>query len=722
MQVPEFTEAELTAKITAFLDIFYKGQVQLAAEVWTEKNHSIYVKFKELLVYDMDVTRFLLANPSAWMYAARKAAANMLDPEYRERVINVRPTAFPDNIGEYLKVQIRNIRISHLGQLVTVDGVIGQVGETVPLITDAAFQCSRCGSISRVNQEDATVLMKPIECDKDTGGCGKGANQTSFKLLRDPSQLTGDKAFYIDKASLSDFINFQKIDIQERPEEAKGETPQKLIVYCEDDLTGTIAPGARVKLNAIVKTRVREKGQQMLPSTQIYLQAISIETDTTSLELIVTEEEEAQIRCVASNPEVVRLLEESIAPSIGGYRLEKRALAFQLFGGEIKYTKDGQRVRGSIHLFFCGDPGTGKSQLLKYMERLAPRAVYVSGATSNKVGLAGGLKKVTSENSVGAEEWVLTAGALVLAHGTLAIIDELDKMDSDDTKVLHEALEQQEIHIDKIIKARLPCVTSLLAAANPKMGRYRPGDPIAKQINVIPSLLNRFDAIFIICDVPDRKRDERIADMILTNLQYSALEQYKSSGILPPVIPESKDTSEPPLSNEFIRKYVTIAKRITPVLENSAKVAVKDYFVKKRLSNGSDGPIPLGNRQLHAIYRFAEAAAKIRLSRVVTNVDVAKALEIYDHYLDQIMKVNGGILDIDRIENEFDFSQRTRILQVLGTVTTLSGSGGVAFKMDIIDAMRKIGYNEEDIVDTLDRLKQEGRLYEPSEGQYRRIS
>ena len=228
----------------------------------------------------------------------------------------------------------------------------------------------------------------------------------------------------------------------------------------------------------------------------------------------MTPEDLRLIEQFRGDPTVIDKIVLSLAPTIKGMEEEKEAIALQLFGGVEKKHADGIRVRGDIHCLLVGDPGTAKSQLLQYVAKVAPRGIYTSG----KGATAAGLTAAAVKDDFAGGRWVLEAGMLVLADGGMAIIDELDKMSPEDRSAMHEALEQQQVSIAKAgITSTLNARCPVLAAANPKWGRFTNDRTIAEQIDLPPTLLSRFDVIFSIRDIPDQVRDRNLSHKILAS-------------------------------------------------------------------------------------------------------------------------------------------------------------------------------------------------------------
>ena len=327
--------------------------------------------------------------------------------------------------------------------------------------------------------------------------------------------------------------------MQESPEGLRGgEQPQTLDIDVTDDLSGMVAPGDRVVINGILRSMQRVVKGEKHTVFDIFLECNSIEIAEKEFEEVeIDEKAEDEIKKLSCDPMIYRMVTHSIAPTIYGNEDVKEAITLQLFGGIAKEMPDGTHLRGDIHVLLIGDPGIAKSQLLRYVVKCSPRAIYTSGQSSTSAGLTATAVK----DEFGEGRWTLEAGALVLADMGIAAVDEMDKMQKEDRSALHEAMEQQSISVAKAgITATLKSRCALLGAANPKYGRFDMYGDIADQINMPPSLLSRFDLIFIMTDQPEQKRDLAIAEHIL-----------KAHGV-GELIAQHKKTPIPGVTQEFI--------------------------------------------------------------------------------------------------------------------------------------------------------------------------
>jgi replicative DNA helicase Mcm len=692
-------DESLVAKWQKFFEEKCKPDIENVALEYPEKR-SLYVDYWDIDKGDSKLAEMLIDQPYKALYNAEEALKNIDVAAENKLQLHFRVTNLPDTN----KVLIRKIRANHLGKLAAVDGLVKKRTEVRPKLQIGAFQCQKCGAVMKIEQ-DEDILKEPSECDEDQGGCGR---ISSFKLL----------------SSLSSFIDSQKIEIQENPEGLRGGAqPERIGVYLEDDLVGEIAPGDRVIVNGILHSTQRRRGTFRLTSFDKSMDAISIESQQLAFEEVeVTEEDEKEIIKVSKDPELYVKMRKSISPTIFGLNIEKEAMILQLFGGLAKEMPDGTRIRGDIHTLFVGDPGTAKSQMLSYMSKLAPRSVYASGKASSAAGLTAAA--VRDEFAEG--QWTLEAGALVLADMGVACIDEIDKMDETDRSSIHQAMEQQEISVAKAgINATLKSRCALLAAANPKLGRFDEFLPIHEQINMPPALLSRFDLIFSIIDKPNRERDTDLATHILQT--HKAGEVYEQISKIKKSKHSKKEQESlmkivmPVFTPDFLRKYVAYAKRnIYPVMTDEAMEILKGYYVDFR--NSSEEAVTFTPRQLEAFVRLSEASARLRLSQEVTIDDAKKAIYIIDQYLRRVgMDRETGKFDIDIIATGISHSQHDRMRTIIDIIQRLSSEAkdGNAARGDVIRELEIEGIESSKVEDALDRLKRAGQIYEPVHGKYK---
>jgi replicative DNA helicase Mcm len=684
---------------------------------------SLPITYTDVALFNVELAEHLLEQPTASLMAADKASQQMIPPGQRVPV-HIRITELPmdPDIG---RVPIRDLRAKHLGRLIACEGLVRKSTEVRPRLRLAVFQCMRCGALHRMDQ-DTLQLKEPLECYKENNGCSRAAGSTKFRLITNIASLPDPfSAAFGDRAmDFSEFEDTQKIEVQESPEGLRGgDQPQRLTCYLEDDLTGKLSPGDRVTLNGILRENLKSQGSQKSTLFEIFLSVVSFERKKDDYdEIVITEADEERIIATSKDPALFPNMIASIAPTIFGMEPEKEGLALQLFGGVVKVLPDKTRIRGDIHIMLVGDPGTAKSQLLRYMTNLAPRAIYTSGKAST----AAGLTAAAVRDEFGEGRWTLEAGALVLADQGLAAIDELDKMSEQDRSAMHEAMEQQSISIAKAgITATLQARCAILGAANPKLGRFHEHALMVEQIDLPPALFSRFDVIFSIIDKPDSVWDAKLADHILKvhrTGEVHRLKEYLDGLPLPDgIIEDDLMSVEPIYEPEFVSKYVAYAKsRIFPVLTDEALNDIKDYYITiRKRGEGEEASVPLTARQLEAFIRLAEASARVRLSDYVTKEDADRAIRIVDYFLTKIM--GGERFDIDVIATGISHSQRERMRILLDIIDQLARGGESPSEDDIIAEAEGFKIDRAQAKSVLDRLVSDGRIYSPKAGRYRVI-
>src|SRR5881628_3610336 len=651
------------------------------AQIAVSEGRSLVVDFEDLISFDPDLARKLVTKPDEYLRYAESAAISQMkveDPEYAEQVgrLFVRFRRLPE------KKALRRIGAEHLNQMVLVDGIIVRVTQVKPMIIKAKFQCRKCLEIIAEEQE-GDLMSGPAGAI-----CPMCKQRSAFKLLEDESV----------------FKNTQEARIQERPEDLPpGQLPRYMDVRLEVDMVDFARPGERVGVTALVRAQREYYGEKgKLRTFTLYFDANYMDVIGKETEVVeITPEDEKKILEAAADPWIHRNLVSSLAPSIYGYDDIKEGVLYLLFGGVPKHMPDGINIRGDSNTLIIGDPGTAKSQLLQYVSRIAPRGLYTSGRGTTAAGLTAA---VLREKTGG---MVLEAGAMVLADKGVACIDELDKMKPDDRVAIHEALEQQTVSIAKGgIVATLNARAAVLAAANPTLGRYEPHRNVAENISLPITILSRFDLIFIIKDQPEPDYDSRMSEHIL------ALHRSKVS-------PETA-----PFAPDFLRKYISFAKRITPVLSPEAVIELRDFYLKMRSKGGEEAAVAITPRQLEALVRISEARARAFLRDRVTVEDAKSAIRIMTVSLSDVgVDVKTGAMDIDVIMTGKPRSLRDSFQRVIETVAELERETGTVEETVLLAALvDKEKMEEREARRLIGQLIKEGILYSPKPGRLKRTA
>ncbi len=661
---------EYGGAVNEFEEFFSEKCYEQVADAVQKGEKSIVVDFQELDLFNVELAEYLKDNPESALDAAEEGVLGVdivPDEEFKIRFTHMPEEDF---------VLLKNLRSEHLNQFTPIEGMIKRASQVKPEVVSAIFECSQCGDRYE-KEQDSSQLKSPYKCD-----CGSRKFEVIEKKMTDTQLIT----------------------VEENPESRDGsEQPSSLQVRLEGDLVDPefqkkVIPGNVAEITGVLKERPLKKNSKKY---DIYMEANYLEpTQMEFEELVLTDEEKEEIEQMAEDDDIFERITDSIAPSIFGHRKIKEAIALQIFGGVKKTREDGVKSRGDIHMLLIGEPGTGKSQMLKFTGELAPKGRYVVGKSSTGAGLTA---SVIRNESTG--EFELEAGAVVLAHKGMAVIDEIDKMGEEDRSSLHEAMEQQQISVSKAnIQATLNAQTSILAAGNPKYGRFDPYEPIPQQISIGDTLLSRFDFIFPVKDEPDKDKDTELSSQVLKNH----------------INPEETDAEIP---QEKLRKYVAYSKNFRPDLTQEAADKIQEFYVSMR-TRGSDEAgesVPITARQLEALVRVAEASARAELQDKVRVKDAERAIDILTYCLEQVgVDPETGEFDIDMVESGVSSSQRNRLQSVKQIIESEAGDGSVEIEK-VLEIAEEQGIPEDQAEEVISRLKRDGELFEPEQGHIQRI-
>ena len=650
------------------------------SEMVVKGEKSLVINFTDLYGFDAELARMVLDNPGAYSAVFASVVRSKLrtrDPLFEEGLegVNVRYRNLPAD------TQLRKIGSAHIGHLVMVQGIIVRASSVTPLVVRATFRCSVCGESNHLEQSGQT-MMKPQKCIS----C---SNRKGFELV--PRE--------------SVFIDSQKVTIQERPEDLPpGQLPRSVNVELKDDIVDIARPGDRITLTGFVKLLPRYGKGGELRTFDLNIDASYLDVGERDAALLdLSPEEEEEMRVIAADPLVHQNLINSIAPSIYGNDYIKQAILYLLLGGVSRERED-VRIRGDINVLLVGDPGTAKSQMLNYAAKVAPRGIMTTGRGSTAAGLTAAVVK---EGGTGS--FVLEAGALVLADKGVCCIDEMDKMRDEDRGAIHPAMEQQIVSIAKGgIVATLNARCSILAAANPTLGRYNPYQTIGQNITLPVTLLSRFDLIFVLRDIPDNQLDTEIASHILN-------------------LSRDETLLSPPLDMATMKKYISFAKTIGPVLTQEVIDRFQDYYVKMRnasIEGGEASAISITARQLEALIRLSEARARAHLRDTITIEDAEAVITLTQKSLEQVgIDMTTGKIDIDILYTGKPRSLQNQLQKVLQVISEMERISGSVKESDMYETLSTdYGINRNEGARFISTLMKDGTIYMPRPGYYRRTN
>lgn len=569
--------------------------------------------------------------------AASDGAKNQFPPElFRHHTIRFIPQEKMPILA------MRNVRASDIGAMIRLRGLVTRITQVKPLIRIAAYTCSQCAEETFQVVETPTFLPRTV-CQSSQ--CKSAPRPGTLTL-----QTRGSK-----------FSKFQMIRIQELSNEVPaGHIPRTITVYVRDSLTQQCNTGDVIEIDGIFLPMPMRGYKQSLIS-ETYIEAQNIKVASKCDEINDSEGDELDL----DSENIYERMANAVAPEIFGHDDVKKTILLQLVGGYTKTFSDNVKIRGDINVLLMGDPGVAKSQLLKWVTRVAPRAVYTTGRGSSGVGLTAAVLKdpVTGEMA-------LEGGALVLSDMGICCIDEFDKMEDTDRTAIYEVMEQQTVSIAKAgITTTLNARSAILAAANPTYSRYNTKKSLLENVNLPAALLSRFDILFLLLDRPNIESDTALANHIAF---------VHKNRIAP-----SADS----INLRALRNHIEKAKEIAPVIPPELETYISNAFVAMRQENTEE---PVTARQLLAVIRLSMALAKLRLSDTISQEDVDEALRL----------VKASKESIERVDSEGDKKVNV-ISQIYEKINELTQNRDTVSMKEIESVIISSGFSLHDLEETI---------------------
>ncbi|NXF93925.1 MCM7 factor, partial [Eubucco bourcierii] len=646
----------------------YREQLEALAH---RQQVALYVALDDVAEEDPELAEAVVENVRRYGRLCAEAVQELL-PLYlrREVTVALSPTPLLSSRPPELyflapssakPLRIRDVRAGSIGHLVTIRGVVTRATEVQPRLVVATYSCDQCGAETYQPIESETftplLLCPSRECQRDRAG---GRLYLQSRGCR--------------------FLKFQELKVQEHSDQVPvGHLPRSITVVAQGENTRLAQPGDHVSVTGtflpLLRSGYRQVAQGLLSET--FLEAHSIvkvskgEEEEDGAEL--SEEELQQI----TREDFYEQLAASIAPEIYGHQDVKKALLLLLVGG-VDQNPQGMRIRGSIHICLMGDPGVAKSQLLSYIDRLAPRSQYTTGRGSSGAGLTAAVLREAGTGAL-----ALEGGALVLADGGVCCIDEFDKLLDGDRAAIHEAMEQQRVAVAKAgILAQLNARCAVLAAANPAPGRFDPARSLHRNLQLPRTCGVPEGWLWSPWPCPSPPCSSRLAQHITYVHQHSRQ---------PP-------SALQPLDMRLMRRYLALCRRHRPVVPpHLAEFITAAYVELRREARDSPDATFTCARTLLGILRLSTALARLRLGQVVEKEDVSEALRLLEMAKDSLQG--------DKAQQ----SRAQRPADAIFAALRELGAGGVPRKVPHAEALQRClakGFTAAQLEEALQELEE----------------
>jgi replicative DNA helicase Mcm len=686
------TESALSGYVKEFLLEFKdeKGNFRYVDDIdnmMPSKSKFINVDYNDLVLHP-DIESVFNESPDSILEAFSRAIKEILQerfPKYAKKIeheIRARIANYP------VQRSLRQINAEVIGKITSVSGMVLRASEVKPLAKELVFVCPE-GHRTDVIIGHGLSLTSPVQCSNPK------CNHRELGIEPESSR----------------FIDVQFVRLQELPEDLPpGQLPHYLDVTVKQDLVDNARPGDRVVLTGVVRIEQEKMSGVSKASSPLYrlrldgnnVEFLGSKKDKSSRKIQreeISQEDEKMIKSLSKSPDLYQQLIDSFAPHITGHEIVKESILLLMAGSTQRELQDGSKIRGDINIFLVGDPGTAKSEMLKFCVRVAPRGLYTSGRGSTAAGLTAAVVRDT--NGI----FMLEAGATVLGDQGLVCIDEFDKMKAEDRSALHEVMEQQTASISKGgIVATLNARTSILAAANPMYGKYDSFKNITENVNLPIPLLTRFDLIHVIKDKPSKEKDTKIAQHIINLHTPKGIDQKSL------------------IDSETLTKYLTYVKRIDPKLTKEAEQKILDYYMKMRTVD-DDNMITVTPRQLEGLIRMATARARLLLKTQVEEDDAERAIYLLQNMFEKAgIDVNTGKVDLGVLQGR-PRSEVSKMQLFMDVMQSLEGEHKTPVdEKQLVEELVKTGkYNDEEAKNFIRKMARDSSIYESKPGHYNRV-
>ena len=686
------TESALSGYVKEFLLEFKdeKGNFRYVDDIdnmMPSKSKFINVDYNDLVLHP-DIESVFHESPDSILEAFSRAIKEILQerfPKYAKKIeheIRARIANYP------VQRSLRQINAEVIGKITSVSGMVLRASEVKPLAKELVFVCPE-GHRTDVILGHGLSLTSPVQCSNPK------CNHRELGVEPESSR----------------FIDVQFVRLQELPEDLPpGQLPHYLDVTVKQDLVDNARPGDRVVLTGIVRIEQEKMSGVSKASSPLYrlrldgnnVEFLGSKKDKSSRKIQreeISQEDEKMIKSLSKSPDLYQQLIDSYAPHITGHEVVKESILLLMAGSTQRELQDGSKIRGDINIFLVGDPGTAKSEMLKFCVRVAPRGLYTSGRGSTAAGLTAAVVRDT--NGI----FMLEAGATVLGDQGLVCIDEFDKMKAEDRSALHEVMEQQTASISKGgIVATLNARTSILAAANPMYGKYDPFKNITENVNLPVPLLTRFDLIHVIRDKPSKEKDTKIAQHIINLHTPKGIDQKSL------------------IDSETLTKYLSYVKRIDPKLTKEAEQKILDYYMKMRTVEAEE-MITVTPRQLEGLIRMATARARLLLKTQVEEDDAERAIYLLQNMFENAgIDVNTGKVDLGVLQGR-PRSEVSKMQLFMDVMKSLEGEHKTPVdEKQLVEELAKTEkFTDEEAKNFIRKMARDSSIYESKPGHYNRV-